>query len=92
MISLLLISLAQFLNVFSLVLNSKLLRDDKRYLAMANSIVISASQLFVIYAFTGSSDKYITFVFAAVGGSLGVGYADYLYTKFIQPYLNKSKK
>ncbi len=47
---------AQFSAVFFLVMNSKLLRDDKWKLAMANSIVLATAQAYDAVFWTQDSD------------------------------------
>jgi uncharacterized membrane protein len=81
--------LAQFMAVFALVMNSKLLRDDRWKLAMLNSWLISVTQFVFIYAVAHSVDPVSTFFWAAVGGSLGCGSSHLFYTRFI---LNWNKK
>lgn len=77
------VMLAQFISVFSLVMNSKLLRDDRWVLAMINSVVISITQFIFVYAVANTNDVFYTFIFAAAGGSLGCGASHHFYTKFI---------
>lgn len=78
-----LILVAQFAQVFALVMNSKLLRDDRWILAMLNSLVISATQFFFVYVVSTSEDPVTTFFYAAAGGSLGCGASHLFYTKYI---------
>lgn len=77
------IFIAQFLSVFALVMNSKLLRDDRWKLAMINSWLISITQFIFVYAVAHGSDMLFTFLFAACGGSLGCGCSHLFYTQFI---------
>jgi hypothetical protein len=75
--------LAQFVAVFALVMNSKLLRDDRWKLAMLNSWLISVSQFVFIYAVAHSGAPLNTFLWAAAGGSLGCGASHLFYTRYI---------
>ena len=79
----LLIALTQFLSVFALVMNSKLLRDDRWVLAMCNSWFISATQFLFIYVVSRTDDPVITFFSAALGGCLGCGASRLFYTRYI---------
>lgn len=81
-IDLLLIGFAQFASVFSLVLNSKLLRDDRWILAMANSWMISATQFTFVWVVsqTQEHDRLLTFIAAAFGGSVGCAIGHLFYT------------
>lgn len=78
----LLIMLSQFASVFALVMNSKLLRDDRWILAMLNSWMISATQFTFVWVVSQapSDDRLITFLAAAFGGSLGCGVSHLVYT------------
>jgi hypothetical protein len=75
--------LSQFFAVFFLVMNSKLLRDDRWVIAMGNSWLISVTQFVSIYVIANSGDPYYTFWFAATGGSLGCGCSHLFYTRYI---------
>lgn len=74
---------AQFFSVFALVMNSKLLRDDRWVLAMVNSWLISLTQFVLIYVIANTEDPLHTFLAAAFGGSLGCGTSHLFYTKYI---------
>jgi len=74
---------AQFGAVFCLVMNSKLLRDDRWMLAMCNSWLISITQFVFIYVVANTDNPLMTFFFAAFGGSLGCGVSHLFYTRFI---------
>lgn len=78
-----LVFLAQFASVFALVMNSKLLRDDRWVLAMCNSWLISATSFVFIYVTAKTDDPLLLFLFAAAGGSLGCGLSHHAYTKWI---------
>lgn len=78
-----LVFLAQFCAVFALVLNSKLLRDDRWQLAMLNSWLISVTQFVFVYVVSQTDAYVITFLSAALGGSLGCGASHLLYTRHI---------
>ena len=75
--------LAQFCQVYALVMNSKLLRDDRWILAMANSWVISITQFCFVFVVSQTADPIATFLVAAVGGSLGCGLSHLTYTRFL---------
>jgi hypothetical protein len=77
------ICVAQFFSVFALVMGSKLLRDDRWVLAMCNSWLISITQFVFVFIAANSSTPYITFFFAAIGGSCGCGFGHLFYTRFI---------
>ena len=77
---------AQFCAVAALVMNSKLLRDDRWVLAMLNSWFISITQFIFIYVVARTDAPIATFFAAALGGSLGCGVSHLVYTKWI---LNK---
>lgn len=79
----LVVFLAQFFQVFFLVMSSKLLRDDRWQLAMVNSLLISATQFTFIYVVANGSDPVGTFIAAAIGGSLGCGASHHFYTRLI---------
>lgn len=74
---------AQFGAVFCLVMNSKLLRDDRWILAMVNSWLISITQFTFIWVVANTNDPLMTFFFAASGGSIGCGCSHLFYTRFI---------
>lgn len=80
---LLLVLFAQFGAVFALVMNSKLLRDDRWVLAMLNSWIISITQFTFVWVVANSNDPVATFFAAASGGSLGCGASHLFYTRFI---------
>lgn len=75
--------IAQFFQVFALVMNSKLLRDDRWCLAMANSWAISITQFCFVYIVSQTTDPITTFLVAASGGSLGCGLSHLTYTRYI---------
>ncbi|CAM0104198.1 holin [Vibrio phage 526E57-1] len=75
--------IAQFAQVFALVMNSKLLRDDRWILAMCNSWTISITQFIFVYIVAQAHDVWTTFFVAAIGGSLGCGASHLFYTRFI---------
>ncbi len=78
-----LVFIAQFFSVFTLVMNSKLLRDDRWVLAMMNSWLISITQFVFILVVSRTDDPVATFFFAASGGSLGCGMSHLFYTRYI---------
>lgn len=78
-----LVGIAQFGAVFALVMNSKLLRDDRWILAMLNSWFISITQFVFIYVVANTDSPIATFFCAAIGGSLGCGASHLFYTKWI---------
>lgn len=78
-----LVFFAQFASVFSLVLNSKLLRDDRWVLAMTNSLLISLTQFIFVWVVSTTDDPVGTFFAAAFGGSLGCGVSHLFYTRYI---------
>lgn len=75
--------LAQFGAVFCLVMNSKLLRDDRWQLAMANSWLISITQFVFIWVVAHTEYPVATFFAAALGGSLGCGASHLFYTRYL---------
>jgi hypothetical protein len=79
----LLVFVAQFASVFCLVMNSKLLRDDRWVLAMCNSWLISLTQFVFVWVVASTSAPLLTFVFAAAGGSLGCGASHLIYTHHV---------
>lgn len=78
-----LVFMAQFASVFCLVLNSKLLRDDRWVLAMCNSWCISITQFVFVWVVASTNAPLITFFAAASGGSLGCGASHLFYTKHV---------
>ncbi len=78
-----LVFVAQFCSVFALVMNSKLLRDDRWVLAMLNSYMISITQFTFIWVVAHTDSVGPTFWAAAIGGSLACGTSHNLYTKWI---------
>jgi uncharacterized membrane protein YjjB (DUF3815 family) len=74
---------AQFFAVFCLVMNSKLLRDDRWVIAMLNSWLISVTQFVFIWVVANTDDPVTTFFAAALGGSLGCGASHLFYTRWI---------
>lgn len=78
-----LVFLAQFAAVFALVMNSKLLRDDRWVVAMANSWLISITQFIFVWVVANTDDPYNTFFWSALGGSLGCGCSHLVYTRYI---------
>ena len=81
---LLLLFFAQFGSVFVMVMSSKLLRDDRVYLAMLNSFLITAGQLVFVEVIANSNlNTYAMFTVGGLGGSLGVGFSHWVYTKHI---------
>lgn len=83
MIWLPIVFLSQFAAVFCLVMNSKLLRDDRWQLAMLNSWMISITQFTFIYVVAHTDNPTSTFFAAAMGGSLGCGASHLFYTKYL---------
>jgi hypothetical protein len=83
MLILLGIFFAQFIAVFALVMNGKLLRDDRWVLAMLNSYLISITQFIFIYAVANSGEPLMVLLASSVGGSMGCGIGHLLYTRFI---------
>lgn len=83
MMALIIVFIAQFCAVGALVMNSKLLRDDRWVLAMLNSWFISLTQFIFIFVVSRTDDPFGTFMFAALGGSLGCGFAHIIYTRYI---------
>ena len=83
MTGLLIVMLAQFFAVSALVMNSKLLRDDRWILAMCNSWFISITQFVFIYTVANTDDPVRVFLFAAFGGSVGCGVSHLVYTRWI---------
>lgn len=83
MTSLIIVGIAQFCAVFALVMNSKLLRDDRWVLAMMNSWFISVTQFIFIYVVARTDAPVATFFCAALGGSLGCGSSHLFYTRFV---------
>lgn len=83
MLILLGIFIAQFVAVFALVMNSKLLRDDRWVLAMMNSYLISLTQFVFIYAVANSGEPLMVLLVSSIGGSLGCGVSHLLYTRYI---------
>ncbi len=83
MIDLIIVGIAQFCAVFALVMNSKLLRDDRWVLAMLNSWFISVTQFIFIYVVARTEAPVATFFCAALGGSLGCGASHLFYTHFL---------
>ena len=75
--------LAQFASVFALVISSKLLRDDRWVLAMANSWLISLTQFVFVMIVARDTNPFTTFFWAGLGGSLGCGASHLFYTKFV---------
>lgn len=80
---LLLVFAAQFCAVFALVMNSKLLRDDRWVLAMLNSWFISVTQFLFVWVVASTTQPVPTFLCAALGGSLGCGASHLFYTRHI---------
>lgn len=80
---LLVVCVANFFQVFALVMNSKLLRDDRWIIAMANSWLISITGFTFIYVVANTTDPVTTLFFAAFGGSAGCGASHLFYTRFI---------
>lgn len=78
-----LIFFSQLLSVAALVMNSKLLRDDRWIIAMINSWLISATQFTFVWVAAHSTNPMLTFFAAAAGGSLGCGLSHHIYTRFI---------
>ena len=83
----LMIFVAQFFAVFFLVMNSKLLRDDRWKIAMGNSWFISLTQYTVTAVIAASvvagGAQVPTFLWMALGGSLGCGASHLFYTRWI---------
>lgn len=78
------IFLAQFFSVFALVMSSKLLRDDRWILAMANSWLISLTSFIYVYLASKTGEPVVLFFWSALGGSLGCGVSHHFYTKLIR--------
>lgn len=79
----------QFASVFAMVFSSKLLRDDRVYMAMINSYLITATQLaFVHIISTSDFSWYLLLCVGGAGGSLGVFFSHHTYLRME----NRSKK
>ena len=76
--------LTQFLTVQLMILNSKLVQNDRIYIAMLNSWLITGSQYMFIHTVAtsplGVTEKVLV---SGLGGSLGVGLGYYLYKRFL---------
>lgn len=78
-----LVFIAQFAQIFALVMNSKLMRDDRWVMAMLNSWTISVTQFAFVYIVAQTPDPLITFFVSASGASLGCGASHHFYTRII---------
>ena len=79
----LVVFLAQFAQIFALVMNSKLMRDDRWVVAMCNSWLISLTQFAFVYIVAQTPDPLVTFLVSASGASLGCGASHHIYTRII---------
>lgn len=79
----LLVFLSQLASVLALVLNSKLLRDDRWQLAMINSWLISLTQFLFVWVTANTDNPMAIFFAAGLGGSLGCGAGHLIYTRFL---------
>lgn len=77
------VAFAQFFAVFALVMNSKLLRDDRWVLAMLNSYFIAITQFIFIYIVATTDDPIKTLMVSSTAGSIGCGVSHLLYTRYI---------
>jgi len=89
MIDYFLLFFCQYLVVFFLVMNSKLIRDDRWIIAMVNSLFISASQFTAIYLVANTSEGVGVYICGAIGASLGVASSHLFYTRYIFNRLGK---
>lgn len=81
-----LLAIANFANVFLLVLNSQFARDGKVFLAFMMSWLISVAQFVSIRLIAGADDPVTMFVASAIGSSLGVA-SSIVFYKWLKPKL-----
>jgi hypothetical protein len=78
--SLFLIFIGQFFNVFLLGLNSQFVRDRKVALCFCVSWGISTSQFIYTYTVANLTEPFLGFIAAGFGGALGICLSIYFYT------------
>ena len=83
-----LLAIANFANVFLLVLNSQFARDGKVFLAFMMSWLISVSQFVSIRLIAGADDPYTMFFASAIGSSLGVA-SSIVFYRWLKPKIMK---
>ncbi len=87
-----LLFVGQFANVLLLVLNSRLLRDDKVIPAVLISWLITAAQLSFVYIIKITNlDIEWLYLASALGGSCGVACAHYFYVWVNKPKIKEEK-
>ncbi len=84
------LALANFANVFLLVLNSQFARDGKVFLAFLISWVISVAQFMSIRLIATADDPWTMFLAMAIGSSLGVSLSIVFY-RWLKPKIMKGK-
>ena len=76
--------ISQFFAIQLLILNSKLIQNNRVYLAMVNSWLITLTQTIFIYLVANSEiSPMLKFFVSGLGASLGCGAGYYLYKRFI---------
>ena len=78
-----LVFISQLASVLALVLNSKLLRDDRWQLAMLNSWFISLTQFIFVWVVSNADNPMAILLVSGLGGSLGCGLGHLLYTRLL---------
>lgn len=84
------IALANFANVFLLVLNSQFARDGKVLLAFMMSWLISVAQFISIRLIATADDPLPMFIAMAIGSSLGVS-SSIVFYRWLKPKIMKGK-
>lgn len=85
-----LLAVANFANVFLLVLNSQFARDGKTLLAFLMSWLISVAQFVSIRLIANADDPLTMFLAMAIGSSIGVA-SSIVFYRWLKPKLNKGK-
>ena len=82
---------SQLAQVFTLVTGSKLLRDDRWELAMANSLLITLTQFIFVKAVSTQSPEVVVLA-AGFGGAVGCGLSHHFYTYWSKRYEKYKEK
>lgn len=79
MVDIILVFISSLVNVFFLILSSRMGRDNKWIQQMFVSFGISAAQFIFVLVVARSDNPYMVLISSSIGGSIGVGLSHHFY-------------